>query len=96
MTAGMDLVEFLRARLDERAAVQLIHSDNCYPGPGDDDVMVCHCYSSDEEKLIRAEVAAQRAVIDWCVAEGRWYLGPVMHLAAVYADHPDYREEWRP
>lgn len=56
---------------------------------------------------VLAEVDAIRAVVDWVVEARAFFwdtdgtlmpsgyriLGP---LAAVYADHPDYRKEWRP
>lgn len=57
---------------------------------------------------VRAECAAKRAIIDmaldlqlspterlpaWVPANGELAL---RHLAAVYANHPDYRQEWKP
>ncbi|MEU7103558.1 DUF6221 family protein [Streptomyces sp. NPDC046215] len=50
---------------------------------------------------VLAEVDAKRAIVEEIEdAEVRWYgdkLIPVLkRLALPYADHPDYREEWRP
>ncbi len=33
---------------------------------------------------------------DLPVAASKWSETETLHLAAVYSDHPDYREEWRP
>ena len=34
---------------------------------------------------------------DWDgVTEGRGYCGTLRALAAIYSDHPDYRQEWKP
>lgn len=44
-----------------------------------------------------ADVAAKRAIVDLAEATGQpaiWEAAE--HLAAVYADHPDYRQEWKP
>jgi Family of unknown function (DUF6221) len=51
---------------------------------------------------VLADVAAHRAIVDWIDGELAddatqqmpWDLA--CHLAAVHADHPDFREEWRP
>lgn len=50
-----------------------------------------------DPKRVLAECAAKRAIIEW---HRNWPVlveAPALHiLAAVYADHPDYREEWKP
>jgi len=61
-----------------------------------------HIARHDPARVLR-EVEAKRAIVD--VAD-RWTYGDereapdghavLRHLAAVYQDHPDYREEWRP
>lgn len=47
----------------------------------------------DPERVL-AECAAKRAIVKW---DAEQYVGyaPIRHLAAVYADHPDYDESWR-
>lgn len=30
------------------------------------------------------------------LAQTGWYIGAVREFAAAYADHPDYRQEWKP
>jgi hypothetical protein len=55
------------------------------------------------ETRVRREVAAKRVILAQhtpdeygCqVCEGDTVC-PLLHLAAVYADHPDYRAEWKP
>ncbi|OPC84203.1 hypothetical protein B4N89_27665 [Embleya scabrispora] len=70
-----------------------------------------HIAAHDPARVLR-DVAAQRAIIGWhfvqydVPTDGTWvqvcrcgYDAPcatLRHLAAVYADHPDYQGEWRP
>jgi hypothetical protein len=49
-----------------------------------------HMARHDPARVLR-EVEAKRAIVSEGAPE---YL--LVHLAAVYADHPDYRDEWRP
>lgn len=97
-----DLVEFLRARIDEDRAAALAHGSS---GPSR------HLRDVTPEPYgepgrVLAECEAKRAIVD-----GYWPatlndldasdentpvpLWTIKVLAAVYADHPDYREEWR-
>lgn len=83
----IDLVEFLRARCDEDRA----WADNP------------EC-AEDPARVLR-EVEAKQAIVDYesdghlrglhIDAWGIWR-DQLKSLAAVYAGHPDYREEWRP
>jgi hypothetical protein len=129
--SGMDLVEFLNARLNEderwaRAAAKAM-SDRDYPEgnprwePGSDKVMTddgqivvigtfeyldeavaTHIARHDPARVL-ADVAERRSIIylltDGCrIAYDRMAQAnrEVLHfLAHSYADHPDYREEWR-
>ena len=52
---------------------------------------VDHIARHDPSRVLR-ECAAKRAIIE---AAEHGYLSYVAPLAAVYSDHPDYREEWR-
>lgn len=58
---------------------------------------------------VLAEVAAKRAIVEMFAADydehglpsgagghGEAYCEALQHLAAVYSDHPSFREEWRP
>lgn len=46
-----------------------------------------------QARRTRAECKAKRRIVEGCVeSQYGWILGT---LAAVYDDHPDYREEWR-
>lgn len=55
---------------------------------------------------VLAECEAKRRIVEWhdCEPEHVWGCGACTHdrpcvlalLALPYADHPDYREEWRP
>jgi hypothetical protein len=99
-----DLVAFLRARIDD-AAVEApnIHAGYCgslnpYGAAGD-----CDCGRPAREL---AEVEAKRKLIElayrqWDHATNFDYYGiddddTYRLLALPYADHADYREEWRP
>lgn len=42
------------------------------------------------------EIAAKRAIIRWSESHYGELDEAVAALAAVYADHPDYRQEWKP
>lgn len=86
-----DLMAFLRARLDERAAdATRIHRDDCdsaiapdFPGP-------CDC---GEPAWVLREVEAKRRQLDLVNSPGPMEL---RLLAFSYSDHPDYDETWRP
>ena len=94
-TTTLTLVEFLTARLDEDESYAR-HDETPHSGPGS------------TARVLR-EVEAKRRIVDVAAecADGMWHTGYTCgaengyadildHLAAVYADHPDYREEWRP
>jgi hypothetical protein len=86
----MTLVEFLTARLDEDEASDEVHEMYCesvQPVP-----FPCDC---GWRARWPREIEAKRAIVagagltmyrDLCLRA----------LAAVYADHPDYDEAWRP
>lgn len=134
---GMDdLVQFLRARLDEDEQTAAAASDGPWtpwrrkallhglgqlehavtlPGEGvGSRASIATASWMDAEHIARhdparvlAEVDAKRRIIvdyERYIAErrramGGWYEGgsPILtFLAAVYAEHPDYRDEWRP
>ncbi len=54
----------------------------------------------DPDRVLAECEAKRRIVEEWGRVErlGTNGFGPgvLRHLASVYADHPDYREEWRP
>jgi hypothetical protein len=53
-----------------------------------------HICRHDPARVLR-EVAAKRAILSSYTAAPDWVgREDVGHLAAVYSDHPDYREEW--
>jgi hypothetical protein len=107
-----DLVAFLRARLNEDAERQTNpltawHSRDCasLPEPGQ---YSFECDCGVPERLV-AEVEAKRRILAEHALNG-WVCDtcdngeveqvfpcPTLRLLALpYADHPDYREEWRP
>ena len=46
---------------------------------------------------VLAECDAKRRIVEMAVDGYEYNPNPTLrYLAAVYADHPDYREEWRP
>ena len=98
-----DLVAFLRARLDtDEANAQWWIAEAPHQGP---QVLAAQT-GFDGERMLR-EVAAGRAIVAEYVAVRKlqgltdtpedgyrdWVL---RQLAAVYSDHPDYRQEWKP
>ncbi|RRQ81583.1 DUF6221 family protein [Streptomyces griseofuscus] len=134
----MDLVEFLRARLDEderiARATQInnlkaevsFHGTKSLSWDGDHDTystegmpapLAEHIAAHDPVRVL-AEVEAKRRAVDECAywneklaqeaanpsAHPQPGLGLILDavnpilpaLALPYADHPDYREEWRP
>ncbi|MFJ2676419.1 DUF6221 family protein [Streptomyces sp. NPDC087525] len=111
-----DLVEFLRARLDEdeQAACRVKSSWRQIGGTGvivaSDGGRAEECANGNwtgvAEHIVRhdparvlVEVEAQRALIDGHAADSHWCPmgdGLFKVLALPYADHPDYRPEWRP
>lgn len=99
-----DLVEFLRARLDERESeAEYIHDRTC-----DLIILNRHCNCGEPEQ-IKAEVEAKRQVVELCGEENggaevgtgispeQWLAQTVLRqFATVHSDHPGYREERRP
>lgn len=92
-----DIVEFLKARLDEDEA-RAQHALN-----GDLDhlpTVECRCgrrlhLGGDAVRVLR-EVEAKREILAFHEQRPVLTEAPMLlALAAVYADHPDYREEWR-
>jgi len=90
----MTLVEFLSARLDEDAQMAEYGCD------GVGEYSRCALMSDRFE----ADWKAKRRIVDLITFPSggvRAPFGPeqeavLRYLAEVYADHPDYQEEWRP
>jgi hypothetical protein len=87
---AVTLAEFLLARYDEdeHAAVHIIGG--------------MRRAGKDQAKRRLLELVELRSIVKaldddpWCHDGGYAYIEFVLRrLAAVYADHPDYREEWR-
>lgn len=90
-----DLIAFLNARLDEdeaeakAAANALNRHIECDPDNA------AHIARHDPARVLR-EVAAKRAIVERYAKAPDWAGGEdVRLLAAVWSDHPDYRQEWR-
>lgn len=96
-----DLIEFMRARLDEDERRCKTHdepADWCDPANG----------IHRDADWIRADITAKRAVVDMCETAGKldsstWLaryatLTRVLrHLSTPYANHPDYQaSNWAP
>lgn len=107
----MDLVEFLRSRLDDEAAV----AQKSYDEAGDyrlDGSMATQLHFANwKPDRVLADVEAKRRIVGstahppkaWSVFDDGFRRGQmaahddVLRLLALpYATHPDYREEWRP
>lgn len=99
-----NLIAFLRDRITEdEAAIRTwaaccIHIDACDETGG-------YLERFDTRRML-AEVEAKRRILDWCerMAHVDGYGGLMARdarmirrlLAQPYAEHPDYRPEWRP
>jgi hypothetical protein len=103
-----ELVEFLRARLDE--------DEEYGPCDGWEEYLACDRFSRQRAK----DIEAKRRIIERYVGiqgyaardydsestdeEARVRRGGYLHalevvleaIAAIYADHPDYQQEWKP
>lgn len=86
----MDITEFLLARVAEEEAVE----------PDDIDSGMCATYGGTHypQARVLAECKAKRAIVTMLYETTDYapYIEDqvLRNLAAVYADHPDYREEW--
>jgi hypothetical protein len=82
------LTEFLLARIAEDETVPW-HMDWCKEVG--DDTWPCNCKGT---ARVLAECEAKRRIIgERNDDDPPWVV--MRHLAAVYADHPDYRDEWK-
>lgn len=105
----MTITEFLLARIaeDEAAARSLdaelakefgsteaqLSSELSLAGSGYMDYPVLTVDST----RVLAECQAKRVAVDWYLNDDATVMeATIRALAAVNADHPDYREEWRP
>ncbi len=79
-----DIIAFIKARLDEDEAA----AKAWLPFGNPDAAAREHIARQDPGRVLR-EVEAKREIIRVC---GRVYV--LRCLAAVYSDHPDYRQEW--
>ena len=89
----MDLTDFLLARIAEEDQSS-VHYEHCA-------VHYWECDCSATEQLER-QLEAQRRIVERCSAvdvgmpSTHLAQGILAEMATAYADHPDYREEWRP
>lgn len=89
-----DLVAFLRARVDEDAVAATMreaHKLDCeqVPNPAG---YTYPCDCGVPERMLR-EVEAKRKILDG-FDPIEHPVGPLLALAAVYCDHPDYDPAW--
>lgn len=105
-----ELVEFLRARLDEDERVATVLGDDMRQSwaiPEDESVAVIHMHRHAPARVL-AEVDAKRRLLDlhsaeegqhpdFCWHDKHELPCPTLRLLALpYAGRPDYRPEWRP
>lgn len=96
-----ELVEFLKARLDEAEKLAVLAKDEwCmvdFNGQDNGEFGF-----SVAPTRILADVAAKWAIIDICATGfGDYYFDGISweiirHLASAYSDHPDFQDAWRP
>lgn len=80
----MTLTEFLLARIEEDEAETLRSA-------------FLHAHGTHMAYRVRAECEAKRRIVqmDDTDTYSDAYVTAIRALAIVYADHPDYREEWK-
>lgn len=93
--ASDDLAAFLRARLDQQY-------DEAYADREFSNLAGVQEYAD----FIVRDIAAKRRILDWLERQRAWAAEnnlwayddeePLKMLALPYADHHDYREEWKP
>jgi len=102
-----DLVAFLRARLDEDER-HVDAMDDFWLDTNDEFTGDAVRRFTDEKRVL-ADIDAKRRILEQCEhtlsyrppvprgKAGEWALASatVMLLALPFADHPDYRDEWR-
>lgn len=81
----MTLTDFLLARIaEDEDAIDLAVEENRY-------------WPYRLPSSARAECEAKRRIVGSCVEESPMEGAHILRLLALpYADHPDYREEWKP
>lgn len=101
----MELVEFLLARIAEdeamsQAAVRWSEGASQWSDAGEPDWQ--HIARWDPARVL-VECDAKRRIVElhpehgWSHCEGESLPCPTLRLLALpYAEHPDYREEWKP
>jgi hypothetical protein len=107
--SGMDLAEFLLARIDEDdALVASVQAQLDDPGAPDREAyLVAIRAGTDHGTALRAiielhsdahecPVYDHNGDIDNCGWIDEGYCPTVKHLAAIYARYPDYQQEWKP
>lgn len=88
----MTITEFLEARIAEDETVArdaIANGEGALDWADDGDPTDIHIARHDPARVL-AECAAKRAVIVYSPPK------TLQHLAAIYADHPDYQQEWAP
>lgn len=93
------------ARLADRDAQALRPITDDLTDPADGDHRVTHMFRWSPARVL-AECEAKRRIVEHYLAELNSHQSgwdarapqdyPLRALALPYADHPDYREEWRP
>lgn len=101
--SGVDLVTFLRARLDEREAAAKASEGAWIPlGPDPlDRRPIARLMSMHDPAYVLADVAAKRRMVDLCAHNlefedyGWSVAGPALKLlAAPFVQHPDFDPAW--
>ena len=99
-----DLAAFLTGRLDEDEAVATDQHERVWFGPYPETLAEREGWIVIRQDRAFREAAAKRAIIrlageiEPAPDANFLYIGDgiLRHLAAVYSDHPGYRQEWAP
>jgi len=96
----MNITDFLLARIKEDEAAATVDAAEMSRSA----ISIqfdCETQARFNPARVLAECAAKRAVIDWWVNGEIGYVrvdgeltNPLIAFAAVYKDHPDYKQEW--
>ena len=87
------LAEFLLARIAEDECDLIVHRVGCQFIESDT-YSACDC---GEPERLAQRCEAKRRIVEHLSEWHEWNEDPLLRLLALpYADHPDFREEWRP
>lgn len=91
----MKLTEFLEARIaEDEAEAKNLQGETDFGLEAAGDRMLAECAAKRELLEQRKRIDQSMSMDDWSAGWSDGNYAALNALAAVYKDHPDYREEW--